>query len=148
MVKGGRIVRLAPSTEFVGFTGKHVDTTGQTVLPGLIDCHIHICIGAEADLVAVLGQLSESELAVRAMENAQSTLRGGVTSARDLGGKSFFGQFHKPNRIYKHKKVICNTFFFTAFSPFSRIYCVLKFDHFLCKIEAKSVKYLFSTMKG
>ncbi len=89
MVKGGRIVRLAPSTEFVGFTGKHVDTTGQTVLPGLIDCHIHICIGAEADLVAVLGQLSESELAVRAMENAQSTLRGGVTSARDLGGKSF-----------------------------------------------------------
>ena len=89
LVENGRISRLAPAGEFDGFAGERIDTAGQTLMPGLIDCHVHICIGAEADLLTVLGQVSGPELTVRALENAQATLRGGITAARDIGGKDF-----------------------------------------------------------
>ena len=89
LVEHGRIRRFATAAEFEGFAGARVNTAGQTLMPGLIDCHVHVCIGAEADLLTVLGQLSEPELVVRALENAQATLRGGTTAARDIGGKEF-----------------------------------------------------------
>ncbi|MBM3518846.1 MAG: amidohydrolase family protein, partial [Alphaproteobacteria bacterium] len=81
--------RVRPAGEFAGFAGQRIDTAGKTVMPGLIDCHVHVCLGAESDLLAVLGQLSPAELAIRAFENAQATLRGGATTCRDIGGKDY-----------------------------------------------------------
>ncbi|MEC7675281.1 MAG: amidohydrolase family protein, partial [Pseudomonadota bacterium] len=42
MVREGRIAEVAPADRFAGFTGVRVDTTGATLLPGLIDCHVHL----------------------------------------------------------------------------------------------------------
>lgn len=89
MIENGRIAAMRPAGEFAGFAGRKIDTTGLTLMPGLIDCHVHLTVGAEPQAVAVLGQLSTAEIAVRALENAQATLRGGTTAVRDIGDKEY-----------------------------------------------------------
>ncbi|MDF1794378.1 MAG: amidohydrolase family protein [Thalassobaculaceae bacterium] len=89
LVEGAVIERLAPLDEFDGFDGERVDTTGGTLLPGLVDCHVHLCFGAEGNPWAAMVALRESQITMKALDNAQTSLRGGVTAIRDCGGKDY-----------------------------------------------------------
>lgn len=89
LVEGATIERVAPLGEFAGFAGETVDTTGGTVLPGLIDCHVHLCYGAEGNPWASMIALRESQITMKALDNAQTSLSGGVTALRDCGGKDY-----------------------------------------------------------
>ena len=91
LVENGRIAAVQPADNFAGFDGRRIDIAGMTLMPGLIDCHVHLTFGAEQQqrLVATFLQSSPSELALRALENAQATLRGGITSARDCGDRDY-----------------------------------------------------------
>jgi len=89
LVEGADIARVAPLGEFAGFQGDRVDTTGGTVLPGLIDCHVHLCYGAEGNPWASMIALRESQITMKALDNAQTSLRGGITAIRDCGGKDY-----------------------------------------------------------
>jgi imidazolonepropionase-like amidohydrolase len=89
MVEGDSIVRVAPTAEFSGYEGARVDTSGGTLLPGLIDCHVHLVYGGEADPGTVQGKLSDGQITIKALENAQATLAGGITAIRDCGGKDY-----------------------------------------------------------
>jgi len=86
IVEDGRVRRVAPAAELVGFAGARVDTTGGTLMPGLIDCHVHLCFGAEADPGAAFAALDAAAVEARVMERAKAALRGGVTALRDCGG--------------------------------------------------------------
>ncbi|WP_224491264.1 metal-dependent hydrolase family protein [Robertkochia flava] len=63
-----------------------IDLKEMTVLPGLIDFHVHI--EGETSPSAYLEKftLSEADIAFRAQEIASRTLQAGFTSVRDLGG--------------------------------------------------------------
>jgi imidazolonepropionase-like amidohydrolase len=89
LVDGGRIVDVGPVDRFAGYSGATVDLGGATLLPGLIDCHVHLCFGAEADVMPLLSQLRPADFALRALSNAQAALRGGITTVRDLGGYDY-----------------------------------------------------------
>ncbi len=89
LVEDDRITYVAPNAEFEGFTGERVDTSGGTVLPGLIDCHVHLVFGGEADPKAKMAGLRPGDIVMGALQNAQASLRSGVTSLRDLGGKDY-----------------------------------------------------------
>ena len=89
MVEGDSIIALAPSAEFDGYAGSRVDTSGGTLLPGLIDCHVHLFYGGEPDPGTVQGKLSDGQITMKALENAQATLAGGITAIRDCGGKDY-----------------------------------------------------------
>lgn len=89
LVEDDRIVRLAPAAEFDGFVGDRVDTAGGTVLPGLIDCHVHLCYGGEGNPWAAMMGLRDSQITLKALDNAQASLRGGITAVRDCGGKDY-----------------------------------------------------------
>lgn len=89
LVEGAVITRIAPLAEFAGFEGQRVDTTGGTLLPGLVDCHVHLCYGAEGNPWASMIMLRESQLTMKALDNAQTSLRGGITAVRDCGGKDY-----------------------------------------------------------
>jgi imidazolonepropionase-like amidohydrolase len=61
------------------------DLQGQFVLPGLIDCHVHLSGSGEADsqFYAPVGRM-----ALKILKNAQRNLAAGITTVRDLGGWS------------------------------------------------------------
>ncbi len=63
---------------------------GCTILPGLIDTHVHLIFSAQSTHEAVVKQVtteSDEELAVRASHNLEAALRAGITTLRDCGGK-------------------------------------------------------------
>ena len=84
IVADGRIARAQPSHQArVPRGARHVDLTGLTLLPGLIDCHVHLL----AELRPVQEEHSErlSERLYRGIPYAKATLDAGITTARDAG---------------------------------------------------------------
>lgn len=118
LVEDGKITRLEAAGEFDGFAGQRIDTTGGTLMPGLIDCHVHLLYSAEADPSTVLEKLPTGQVVLRAMSNALRTLRGGTTSVRDCGGKDYLefavrdacnsGEYLGPT-IHAAGRMICMT---------------------------------------
>jgi imidazolonepropionase-like amidohydrolase len=65
------------------------DLAGATLLPGLVDTHVHLAFDASADPVGGLGRREDAEV-VEAMAHAgRAALRGGVTTVRDLGDRGY-----------------------------------------------------------
>ncbi|MBT5264166.1 MAG: amidohydrolase family protein [Rhodospirillaceae bacterium] len=89
LVEDGAIKRVAPMAEFTGYDGHRIDTTGGTLLPGLIDCHVHLIYAGEGNPFASLMSLTAGQITMRALENAQKSLTNGVTAVRDCGGKDY-----------------------------------------------------------
>jgi imidazolonepropionase-like amidohydrolase len=69
--------------------GHGVDLAGHTLLPGLINCHVHLCLGAEADPVRPVREEPVALTAIKALLRARETARAGVTTVRDLGGREY-----------------------------------------------------------
>jgi imidazolonepropionase-like amidohydrolase len=68
--------------------GAHELARGLTVTPGLIDAHVHLCFDGSADFAAEAREMpSVAAATVKAVRNAAITLRHGVTTVRDLGGR-------------------------------------------------------------
>lgn len=89
LVDAGRIKRVAPTGEFDGFAGDVVHTEGGTVLPGLIDCHMHLMLTGGPDQLGPVTSLPGPTMALHGLKAAQSALRGGITTLRDVGGYRF-----------------------------------------------------------
>ncbi len=69
--------------------GNGVDLAGHTLLPGLINCHVHLCLGAEPDPVRPLREEPLAMTAIKALLRARQTAEAGVTTVRDLGGRDY-----------------------------------------------------------
>lgn len=79
-IEGGRIVEVGH-----GLDGdESVDCSGATVLPGLIDCHVHVMFSG-IDLLRMM-QSPFSYPFYEAARNLGATLACGVTTVRDAGG--------------------------------------------------------------
>jgi imidazolonepropionase-like amidohydrolase len=90
-IAGDRIVSLqkGPLPREVGPAERH-DFPGCTILPGLIDTHVHLVFSAldsNEAIVKQVGRESDEELLARALANARAALRSGLTTVRDCGGK-------------------------------------------------------------
>ena len=90
VVDGDAIVRVVPSHQLD--PDLEVRALGDvTLLPGLIDCHRHLCLSSAADWDAVFQRETPARAAMRATRNAQDTLRQGITTVRDLGSRHGIG---------------------------------------------------------
>jgi imidazolonepropionase-like amidohydrolase len=83
LIDGGRIAVVGAAPERAG--AEVIDLDGRTVLPGLIDCHVHIAFNGDPDEVARIPTMPTAALAWQASENARRTLEAGFTAVRDLG---------------------------------------------------------------
>src|SRR5689334_2021992 len=64
-----------------------IDLHGRTLLPGLINAHIHILMDETVgDSFASIQRLSIPELALRGALRGRRILESGITTARELGG--------------------------------------------------------------
>ncbi|WP_277553297.1 metal-dependent hydrolase family protein [Halobaculum limi] len=63
-----------------------LDLDGRTLLPGLVDAHIHYSLSGERSVEDVVG-MSDAELALVEARNARKTLEAGVTGVRVMGAR-------------------------------------------------------------
>lgn len=63
-----------------------VDLSGQIMLPGLIDAHVHCVLDATGDPIANLTGESAAMSALKGARHLRETLEAGFTYIRDLGG--------------------------------------------------------------
>jgi imidazolonepropionase-like amidohydrolase len=80
----GRISAAGPRAAADAAEGaRRLDLTGLTLLPGIIDCHVHLSLCLEP--VAEQVQRSATDLVVRALQSGREFLEAGVTTVRDAG---------------------------------------------------------------
>lgn len=63
---------------------RHVDLAGRTLMPGLVDAHVHFSLSGETSVEAVVNT-SDASLALVEARNARKTLEAGVTGVRAMG---------------------------------------------------------------
>jgi imidazolonepropionase-like amidohydrolase len=66
-----------------------VDLGAATLLPGLVDTHVHLGFDASWDPVAHLAARTDEEVQAAMREAGRAALRGGVTTVRDLGDRDY-----------------------------------------------------------
>jgi imidazolonepropionase-like amidohydrolase len=66
-----------------------VDLAGTTLLPGLVDGHVHLCFDSSLDPVASLAGWDDAEAFAAMTAVARAAARGGVTTVRDLGDRRY-----------------------------------------------------------
>jgi imidazolonepropionase-like amidohydrolase len=66
-----------------------IELAGATLLPGLVDTHVHLAFDASADPIGRLAQRSDDEVTESMVRAGQTALRGGVTTVRDLGDRGY-----------------------------------------------------------
>ncbi|HYT79463.1 MAG TPA: amidohydrolase family protein, partial [Actinomycetota bacterium] len=88
MVAGERIAQLAAPGE-AGPDQSDADVSGLFLLPGMIDCHVHLVMRGEDPDPAANASRSDEEIRAHAALAAEITLLGGVTSVRDVGGWNY-----------------------------------------------------------
>ncbi|MGB5395009.1 MAG: amidohydrolase family protein, partial [Lutimonas sp.] len=63
-----------------------IDLKDKTVLPGLIDMHVHLESEQSASTYLDKFTMNEADVAFETAKNAMTTLMAGFTTVRDLGG--------------------------------------------------------------
>jgi len=66
---------------------RRIDAGSGFILPGLINCHTHICLDGSPDPVSHLIHEGLIRTSVKSSEALRKTLMAGVTTIRDLGGR-------------------------------------------------------------
>ena len=84
LVEDGRIVSVGPDVEVSGAT-ETVDLGDATLLPGLIDAHVHLVWSASAEPHSLVESEPRAVTALRCAENMKKHLEAGVTTVRDVG---------------------------------------------------------------
>ncbi|MEV4172287.1 amidohydrolase family protein [Nonomuraea sp. NPDC049709] len=88
LVDGPRVVSVGPRGS-AGEADEVLDLPGHTVLPGLVDAHVHLGFDDKVDPVTRRSPESDHHLLLRMAENARKLVSAGVTTARDLGARGF-----------------------------------------------------------
>ena len=86
VVEKGRVVAVQPGYTVGSGLDQVIDLKNKTVLPGLIDCHVHL--EGETSKDGFLKELTENpaDVAFGSLDHARKTLLAGFTTVRDLGG--------------------------------------------------------------
>src|SRR5258708_4277654 len=86
-IENGRISGIHDTAPQLGSdSAQSIDLEGRTLLPGLINAHLHIMLDAGPDTFASVHNHELPALVLAAAKRGERVLRAGITTARDLGG--------------------------------------------------------------
>jgi imidazolonepropionase-like amidohydrolase len=88
LVRGNLIVSIG-SRAGAATTATRIDGLGRTLMPGLIDAHVHVTMSAWSQEDALADGVTPAMLEARAAEEAEAMLMRGFTAVRDMGGPVF-----------------------------------------------------------
>jgi len=116
VLEGNKIVDVMKGYPSVPAGSKSIDLKNATVMPGLIDCHVHISSETSKNRYTEGFVLNEEDFAFRSVGYAERTLMAGFTTVRDLGGSialslrnAINGGYVKGPRIIAAGKIISTT---------------------------------------
>jgi imidazolonepropionase-like amidohydrolase len=89
LVEDGRIVGVAPSGMPPPNGCEVVDFPNATLLPGLIDTHVHLCVDGGHGALDRLPTFSDDEMTAVIEDSLRAHLASGVTTVRDLGDRNW-----------------------------------------------------------
>jgi imidazolonepropionase-like amidohydrolase len=87
----GRIAGVEPGPIDSPLDAEVVDLGDVTLLPGMIDAHVHLGFDASPDPVAQMRLDSDATLLLRMRQAALRALAAGITTVRDLGDRDYLG---------------------------------------------------------
>ena len=87
LVDSNRIVAIGPNLSIPN-SAKIIDLSNATVLPGLIDCHVHITGDPGKNYYEEIFRITDIDVAVRAHIYAKRTLEAGFTMCRNVGASN------------------------------------------------------------
>src|SRR5687767_13022755 len=82
-IENGHITSVTQDAEG---SENHIDLEGRTLLPGLINSHVHIMMDAGPDPIKSLKPEEFASIVLRGARRGEQMLNAGITTARDLGG--------------------------------------------------------------
>ncbi|UZR94706.1 metal-dependent hydrolase family protein [Chondrinema litorale] len=86
VVEDNKIVSVEKGYKNVGKKDKVIDLKGHTVMPGLMDMHVHIEGQTSPTRYIDRFRLNPADVALKATQYTEITLMAGFTTVRDLGG--------------------------------------------------------------
>jgi imidazolonepropionase-like amidohydrolase len=90
LISGFGPMEQIPSPVENGVDAEATETmSGKTILPGLIDCHVHLALDGSPDPMSKIMGMTDPIATIHMVKHGEATLRAGVTTVRDLGSKNF-----------------------------------------------------------
>ena len=86
VTEGNKIVDVVKGYAAAGKTDIVIDLKNKTVMPGLMDMHVHLEGETKKGATADRFTMNPSDIAFESVRYANSTLMAGFTTVRDLGG--------------------------------------------------------------
>jgi imidazolonepropionase-like amidohydrolase len=86
IIEGNKIVEIKDGYTTAGATDKLIDLKTKTVMPGLMDMHVHLESQTKRNAQADRLTKEAQDVAFEASNYAYTTLMAGFTTVRDLGG--------------------------------------------------------------
>lgn len=87
VVEGNKIARMEKGYSAAPQGATVIDLKDKTVMPGLIDCHVHFEFEQSRNSYNERYTLNDADIAFQAAVYAKRTLQAGFTTVRDLGGR-------------------------------------------------------------
>jgi len=89
LVDGGRIAGVMPGAALAPEGCEVLEVPGGTVLPGLVDAHVHLCADGTDGTLDRIGGAGPDAMAAVIEQSLRRHLAAGVTAVRDLGDRRF-----------------------------------------------------------
>ena len=86
LIEGNKIIDVQKGYVTPASGDRIIDLKNRTVMPGLIDCHVHITSETKKGNNGEVFTLNPADIAFESLKYASITLMSGFTTIRDLGG--------------------------------------------------------------
>jgi imidazolonepropionase-like amidohydrolase len=84
-LRAGRIAAAGPMTKAPRGKGMHeIDCQGRTVMPGLVDCHVHLVYAGSRNMEEAIRHTVETSV-IHGVLHARAVLEAGYTAVREVG---------------------------------------------------------------